>query len=637
MYKKARFALISTISLALVACGGGNSGDGSNSSTPATPALLLTPTTLNQTLYEGESQELNLKATVNTTIVNGSVYVLVIDSSNVIEPSILVSPESSNLYNVRMTTKASLALGKHIGALDIMLCRDSACKQQYPGSPVKAPYSFTVTPPPPSFSTSPTAITLEQDVDDNSKAVIQIQVTDRIKNVLPKVTISGDIHFTQSFSQTDAKKYNLELTVPSDLAVGTHTGTVNVSLCLDESCSKTYAGSPQKIPYTIKIKPIVNLTALIPITGVTGWEMFQGNAAHTGYVPITIDPKKITRRWSWNKPSADNGALSTITASQGKIFAVSYVITSTGSKRYSIHSINENNASTAWTQNFNSHTVNPPSVSDGKVFVASSGHGDTAMWQFDAATGVPLFKTPFYSQWDNYLAPTIKNGKVYTNGGYYGGVNSFNISDGTDSWFQALNPYDMWTPAVDANYVYAYTGNMFSVLSAKDGHKVFEIPDPTYNRGSYSINSAPVIGSLGNVLVANGLGHGGSNNLISYNIAQRNVNWTLNGEFKSMPAVANKVVYVTNASPFRLEARNEADGTLIWSWLPDNASTTQFIGNIVVTTNLIFVATNAGTYAIDKTTHVPVWHFKKTGNLAITSNGILLVNDASTIYAINLK
>jgi len=112
MYITNRFALISAISLVLAACGGSSSGDNNNSSTPTTPttpALLLTPTTLNQTLYAGESQELNLKASINTTIVNGSVYVLVLDSSGVIEPSILVSSESSNLYNVRMTTKASLA------------------------------------------------------------------------------------------------------------------------------------------------------------------------------------------------------------------------------------------------------------------------------------------------------------------------------------------------------------------------------------------------------------------------------------------------------------------------------------------------------------------------------------------------
>lgn len=640
MYITNRFALISAISLVLVACGGGSSSvDNNNSSTPTTPttpALLLTPTTLNQTLYEGESQEINLKATVNTTIVNGSVYVLVVDSSGVIEPSILVSSESSNLYNVTMTTKSSLALGKHTGTLDIMLCRDSACKQQYPGSPVKAPYSFTVTPPPPSFSTSPAAITLEQDVDDNSKSVIQIQVTDRIKNVLPKVTTSGDIHFTQSLSQTGAKKYNLELSVPSDLAVGTHTGTVDISLCADQSCSKTFAGSPQKIPYTIKINPIVNLTPLTP-TGVNDWEMFQGNAAHTGYVPITIDPKKISRRWNWVKPTQEKGYLSTITASQGKIFVVNNIYNN-GSNSYSIHSINESDASNAWSYKFNSYIVNPPSVSNGKVFVATSGHEDTAMWQFDATTGAKLIETPFKSQWERYLAPTIKNGKVYTNGGYYGGVNSFNISDGTDSWFQELVQSDMWTPAVDTNYVYTYTGT-FSVLSAKDGHKIFEIPDLTPNNGAgFSINSAPVIGSQGNVLVANGLGQGGSNHLISYNIAQRKVNWTLNGQFQSSPAVASKVIYIANAEPFRLEARNEADGTLMWSWQPDSTTTQfQFLGNIVVTTNLIFVATDTGIYAIDKKTHAPVWHFKKTGNLAITSNGILLVTNYSTIYAINLK
>jgi hypothetical protein len=655
MYITTRLALISAICLTLTACGGGGSSTtptteipttpNSTTQTPSaenlttqtsTPALLLSPSPLLATLYEGESQKLNLKAVVNTTTLDGSVFVLVIDNSGVIDPSILLTLESPDHYNAVLTTKASLTLGTHTGNLDILLCRDSACNQQYPGSPVKAPYTFTVTSPPASFTANPAAITLVQDVDDTLKSVVQIQVADRIpSNFIPKITTTGDVKLTPLLSATsDAHKFSIELSVPSGLTTGTHTGTVNVVLCKDASCTTTYAGSPQTIPYTIKINPIVNLTALTPVSGATDWETFQGNAAHTGYVPMTIDPAKINRRWSWIKPVSDTSNLTTVAASQGRVSVVS----SSYFANSRLYSISENNAGILWNYDFGStFAVNPPAVSGDKVYVASSGHEATAMWQFDAATGKQLFKTPFSSQWEHYLAPTVKNGKVYTDGGSYGGVNSFNIADGALSWFQQLNQYDMWTPAVDTNNVYAYTGNKFSVLSVKDGSIIFEIPDPTFNWNGYSINSAPVIGSLGDVLVVNGAGNDylKSNNILSYNIAKQNVNWTLAGQFTSI-AVASSVAYATNGSPFRLEAHNEGDGALKWSWTPDTA-TTKFVGNIVATANLIFVGTDTGTYAIDKGTHVPVWHFKKSGNLAITSNGVLLVTDASTIYAINLK
>ena len=487
--------------------------------------------------------------------------------------------------------------------------------------------------PKPILLLTPTSLTFEQDVDDTSKSTIEIQIADKTISGLPKVMISGDVNFTQELSQIDTNKHNLELTVPNGLTAGTHTGTVNISLCIDQNCAKTYSGSLQKIPYTVKVNPIVNLTTLTPINGLADWEMFQGNAAHTGYVPITIDPKKINRRWSWQKPASDTESLTTISSSQGKM----YVTSSGYFAAAKLYSINESDASNAWIHDFGSiFAITPPSVSNGKVFVASSGHEDTAMWQFDALTGAKLFKTSFNSQWEHYLSPTIKNGKVYTNGGTYGGVNSFNLVDGTSSWFQELNQYDMWTPAVDENYVYTYTGNTFNVLDAKNGHKIFDIQDSTFNWAGYSINSAPVIGSLDNVIVVNGVGENKSNNLLNYNITQKKLNWTISGQFQTTPAVANKVIYVTNTSPFRLEARNETDGALMWSWKP-NTETTKFFGNIIVTTNLVFIGTDTGIYAIEKATHVPVWHFKKTGNLAITSNGVLLVSNASTIYAINLK
>jgi len=643
MYITTRLALISALCLVLTACGGGG---GSSTTTPVTPptttlptnsALLITPNPLLATLYEGESKKLNLAVAVNTTTLDGEVYVLVVDKTGVIEPSILLTLDGPDHYNAELTTKASLTLGTHTGYLDVMLCRDTACSKQYPGSPVKANYTFTVTAPPPSFTANPAAITLEQDVDETSNSVVQIQVANRIPlGFIAKVTTTGDVKFTQSLSATsDPYKYLAELTVPTGLTAGTHTGTVNVVLCADSTCSKTYTGSPKNIPYTIKINPIVNLTALTPVSGATGWETFQGNAAHTGYFPLTVDPKKITRRWSWVKPSADSQNLTTVTASQDKIFVVSsgYFATS------KLYSLNESNSGIAWTYDFGSiFSVNPPAVSAGKVYAASSGHGDTAMWQFDATTGAKIFKTPFNSQWEHYLAPTVKNGKVYSNGGSYGGVNSFNTSNGTASWFQQLNQYDLWTPAVDTNNVYAYTGNKFSVLSATDGSITFEILDPTFNWNGYSINSAPVIGSLGDVLVVNGVGENylKNNNLMSYDIANRKVTWTLSGQFVTTPAVASKVIYVTNGSPFQLEAHNEVDGALLWSWKPDS-TTTKFVGNIIVTANLIFVGTDTGTYAIDKITHAPVWHFKKSGNLAITSNGVLLVSDKSAIYAVNLK
>lgn len=53
--------------------------------------------------------------------------------------------------------------------------------------------------------------------------------------------------------------------------------------------------------------------------------------------------------------------------------------------------------------------------------------------------------------------------------------------------------------------------------------------------------------------------------------------------------------------------------------------------------NLAFVSTNLSTYAVDLTTHKAVWSYPVTGNLALSSNGVLHLEGINTLTAINAK
>ena len=50
--------------------------------------------------------------------------------------------------------------------------------------------------------------------------------------------------------------------------------------------------------------------------------------------------------------------------------------------------------------------------------------GPTATYMFglSAADGSVLFQSQMSAQWEHYLAPTVANGIVYTDGGEYGGM-----------------------------------------------------------------------------------------------------------------------------------------------------------------------------------------------------------------------
>ncbi len=119
--------------------------------------------------------------------------------------------------------------------------------------------------------------------------------------------------------------------------------------------------------------------------------MFQGNAAHTGYVPVDLDPNAFSTRWQTpaiDIPVSYPANLNTITASDGQLFIGGGT---------SLYARKEFDGSTVWQYDFSSLTspsVNPPSVVNGIVYVAAGQEPSTYMFAFNASDGSLVFKSP---------------------------------------------------------------------------------------------------------------------------------------------------------------------------------------------------------------------------------------------------
>jgi len=533
-----RFILFLAL-ITLAACGGGGASGGGGSSNAGSPGgggpalLTLSPSSLSETIGSSDSIPFTVKATVNATMLSGTVYVLIVDNMGVITPNVTITPNSDATFTALMESSPSLSVGRHQGNIQVRLCQDPACVSQFPGSPVLLPYDLNV--------------------------------------------ISG-----------------------------------------------------------------TNLTPLTPWSNVNNWETFQGNAAHTGYVPVTLDATKFSPRWRWTAPETAN-SLQPVVIANGTVYVTSSGYFATSSNLYALA---ESDRSTQWQASFGSvFRANPPAVSAGKVYAATSGHSDTFMWSFDASTGAQLSKTAFMSQWEGYYAPTIDSDTVYTNGGYYGGLNAFNFADGSAKWFLGLNQYDQWTPAVDASYAYAYLGEScsgcnnagLSVINKTTGALAFTIGDSDFDWKGWSVYGSPVLGANNSVIVVNGQSAYYAVNLISFNTASRSKNWSIAGKYVGNPALANGVVYAINAFPYQLEARSESSGALLWKWVPTGVDDTGFYGDVVATDNMVFVSTNRRVYAVDLNTHQPAWSYWRAGNLAVSANGVLYIVTGSKLGAVNLK
>jgi len=554
------------------------------------------------------------------------------DSAGVFNPSVNATLNSGSSYQFTITMGAVTTPGTYTGIVRLSVC-PSVCNgfNGVAGSPVSIPYTVVVSAPTtPALTLNPSSISVSTTAGASVQAVLAGVVGPQA-GATPQFSAqdsAGLFNPTVSATLNSGSSYQFTITMGAVGTPGTYTGNVRLSVCT-AVCNgfNGVSGSPILIPYTVVVAPPVMLQPVLTPSGLPEWETYQGNAAHTGFVPVTLNAGIFSARWS----REFGVSLSPATAANGKMFVSTPVYFNTAT----LYALSEADGSQTWAHSFGRvPALNPPAAYGGRVFVATSGHSDTFMWAFNADDGAQVFKTPFSAQWEHYLAPTLLDGEVCFDGGYYGGMNCLYASSGANKWSIALGQYDQWTPALDHNYAFAYTGSAFSAINRSNGTVAFTVSDPAFNWNGYSINAAPVIATSDSVLVVNGTGK--ANHVIRYSISGRSESWRVSGTFLNDPVVAAGNFYLSNQAGNRLEARDEATGSLLWTWQPPTGETVSR-NNLILVNNLVFVGTSDATYAVDLTTQQTVWRVARPGTLTLSSNRVLyIVGTSGRVDAFNL-
>lgn len=373
--------------------------------------------------------------------------------------------------------------------------------------------------------------------------------------------------------------------------------------------------------------------------------MYQGNAAHTGYVPVTLNPSGFAMRWSQTIHSGV--ALNPVAAADGKIF----VSESTFFSSAGLYVLDATTGNLLWSTNFGSiFSVNPPSYAYGNVYIETgNGFGTyiAGVHAFQADTGALVFSSPVSAQWERYLAPTIFDGNVYVDGGTYGGMYSFGGINGSQNWFGYVAQYDGWTPAVDTNYCYVFTGSgdtvpilgEFRIIDRFTGTTVYLITDNAFQWNGYTMNAAVTLGANHDAFAINEPGsvypgYSPNGRLLMFDLRADGTNtphvgWVLSDHFTGQPTLANGVLYVNDGGI--LTALDELTGLPLWTWTSPGGSLT---GTIIATDNLLFVGTGAATYAIDLASHQAVWSYPVSGPLALGEGVLYIAGADGTVTAI---
>lgn len=518
-----------------------------------------------------------------------------------------------------------------------------------PPAPTPAPPSPPPPPPPPvapPYTISPGLYQASYvagypiDVDLIAKQTVPFVGIAYLKVVPDGDVLSPEVTITTQSDGSFAVKTKTSATAKP----GIYTGNITINVCSDPNCVAQLPGAPFKLPYSVEVlDPAGSLklyrsAAVSALSGAPDWATFQSNAQHTGYVPVSLNPDAFKARWRMTAPaySGRQIELSTIATGGGRLYVANGSFFNPAGT--SITAYAEADGSKLWSHSFadlSTPGTNPPAYDNGKVYVVAGAQESTSMFAFDAASGAQLFKSQMRSQWEKYLAPTLFNGNVYTDGGGHGGLYSFVAATGVQNYFMQLSQFDGWTPSFDSKNLYTYMAGYLQVHDPLTGKVQFTIADPTYSWNGYTTNGAVVVGS-GGIVYAGNLSNPQNNAIVAFDTVGKSVRWSATGGFSGNPAYADGYLFAANIATAKLEVRKESDGTIEWSWAAPNKDD-MFVSDVLLTKNLVFVSTATTTYAIDRSTHASVWSYQAGGKLALSANGILYVKDKSTIVAIDLK
>ncbi|NOT87058.1 MAG: PQQ-binding-like beta-propeller repeat protein [Lysobacter sp.] len=452
---------------------------------------------------------------------------------------------------------------------------------------------------------------------------------------------NGGLDEGPTITQIDDRHFRVEVRVAEGLAEGTHVGYVELKTCRDEACVDEIPRGTLYVPFEVIVEDPANIA-------LGEWETFQRDAGHTGYVPATFHPRAFAYKWEWQRPTpvTTQGFIHAVSTAPGLVF-----VSDDGAGLLALRALRENDGGLVWEQTFpNYPALNPPAAANGKVYAATTGHQQTFLWAFHAGTGAPVFQNSFAAQWSDVMAPTIRDGRVYTNGGYYGGgVYAYSDTAGDLQWSMFSGDDEMTTPAVDQSRVYHYDGTALVTYDTATGLKLSSISDPYSPVQGYAHNGAPMLGRADSVTSFSGGTYSifgsadlsSARPLINFSVANNAARWRTARAYMTQPATAKGIVYAGSNTPKSFDAIDEATGQVLWSWVPQ-PSDVRFHRNVVVTDNLVFVSTNRVVYALDLATRQPVWSYPAPGTLAISASGTLYIVEGASqstgrLIAIALK
>ncbi len=291
-----KLGVVLSLLMGLSACGGGggsapSSGNSGNNGTPPTSggttatALSFSPALVSSNYQAGSSVSFTVVATPNNpSDFNGAttIYTLIVDNTGVITKDFTIN-RAGDSYFATMHTSPSIPEGKYRGNFSVLLCRDSACQSQFPGSPSSLPFEITVTAAAiaPLNANAQTSSSATMHLGGTAPSSININVTG--KNLVWSASTGASWLQLSNASGTGNGSFSASFQT-ANLAAGTYSDTVVVT-------SKD--GQKVSVPVTLTI-----LSSAFTLSSNTAtFSAINGTPLATQSVSLQLD-SNATTTWS---------------------------------------------------------------------------------------------------------------------------------------------------------------------------------------------------------------------------------------------------------------------------------------------------------------------------------------------------
>ncbi|MDH0864915.1 PQQ-binding-like beta-propeller repeat protein [Mitsuaria sp. GD03876] len=446
-------------------------------------------------------------------------------------------------------------------------------------------------------------------------------------------------------------RWQMSFRLAPDRPAGVYVGAVHVDLPPDliPPAGKRYRGA--RLNYRLEVTAVPTATTPLPATvaGATPWSDAAPGSTRSGYVPVSLDASKFSRRWmAWLVGATDTSTPGLPALVDGQILVPQARVID-GATGPNALALSESDGKPQWTATI---------AGAGLTHVVPAG--GRAVWSSLQATTpgtLPLYSAVSTNRTNGAVLATRSLNENNPPRFWLATDDTLYLTDAITGEVAAVNPGDLqtrWTAKADPSpsrvlpvhgqfgatvadgVVYTHSSTTFRAFRATDGGQLLDVTADGGQSLALKLyeSQTPVIADANTVLAMDRpryVQESASANAGVQALARADgsVRWTVRAPFRGLPVTANGVVYLANQGNKAIEARSLADGSVLWSW-PMDAADRVWQQTMVLTDTHLFVSTDRQTVAIDLATHQAVWRYSLGGWLGMSQRGTLLIVTTNT-------